>query len=239
MKVVCVIQARMGSSRLPGKSLKPVAGRPLIAHVVERARAVEGVDVVVLATSASPQDLALGAVARSLGVEHVAASDAPEWDVLTRVILVGGIFGADAVLRITGDCPLLAPEVATEAVKLYRAHKAGVFPVDVAHVGNDTSTSGYPDGTDVEVVSMDALLAADKRLGHHVADRVDREHVTSWVLRTLPTATMKCDDDWSSLKLSVDTEADLARVASVFAHLEGGRLSLGDTLEAAGKAGLL
>lgn len=236
-RIVCVIQARMGSSRLFGKSLRPLMGRPLLTHVLERAKAIEGVDLVVLATSAEERDAGLLPVAWGLGCEALQVGK--EWDVLGRVCTAAHIFDADVVVRVTGDCPLLAPEVGTLAVKLYRAHARGDFPMPVPYVTNDTSTSGYPDGTDVEVVSTEALRMSDDKLGYRGDDRPDREHVTAWVKRNLPTAVMKCDTDWSRLKLSVDSLDDLDRVQRLMARIPAGDFSLAATIKAATEEGLL
>src|SRR4051812_8636327 len=171
MRVVCIIQARMGSSRLPGKSLRALRGRPLIAHVIERAKAIPGVDRVVLATSIAPRDEPLGVYVESLNVP-VFYGD--ELDVLRRYAQAAAEHQADVIMRVTGDCPFLDPFVARDVLCAYLDN-----PLQAQYVSNDTLTSGYPDGTDVEVFSRAVLDYAHV----HAKDREDREHVTAFMRR--------------------------------------------------------
>src|SRR5262245_42134393 len=106
--VLAVVQARVGSTRLPGKALLPIAGRPVVAHVVERIRAARGVDEVVLATTANPEDDALETFACGAGVGCVRGSVE---DVLDRYHAAVAAHPAEIVVRVTADCPLLDPEV--------------------------------------------------------------------------------------------------------------------------------
>lgn len=226
-RVVAVVQARMGSSRFPGKSLRPLAGRPMVAHVVARALAFS--EDVVVATSRDPRDDALVAavMALRLGVPVVRGS---ETDVLDRVHTAAQMARADVVVRVTGDCPLWAPDVAFRTLLLF--HQLGVD-----YAWNDTAASGYPDGTDVEVVSREALDAAWEQT--RAGDGADREHVTPWVRRNRSVATLRHAEDLSRLKLSVDHAADFARVQRIMAFLPSGAYALDDTVRAAKTAGEL
>lgn len=226
IRTVCVVQARMGSARLPGKSLRPLQGRPLIAHVIERARAVAGVDEVVVATSLKERDTLLAQVCAGLGVTVVRGS---EFDVLARVHLAARMTGADVVVRVTGDCPLLATDVASDVVSAYGS------AVHAVYFWNDTARSGFPDGTDVEVFPIEALREADRR----ATTPTDREHVTPWIRRNYQNWMHRSPIDWSRLKLSVDSEDDYARVGRVMLHLDDGRTELDATIVAAAKAGFL
>jgi spore coat polysaccharide biosynthesis protein SpsF (cytidylyltransferase family) len=196
MRVVCIIQARMGSSRLPGKSLRALRGRPLIAHVIERAKAIPGVDRVVLATSIAPRDEPLGVYVESLNVP-VFYGD--ELDVLRRYAQAAAEHQADVIMRVTGDCPFLAPEVADEVLRMYHTN-----PLGATFASNDTTFSGYPDGTDVEIFSRELLDVANAA----ATDQSDREHVTKWMRREVCTATLQSDTDWSRYKISVDRAED-------------------------------
>lgn len=228
MRTVVIVQARCGSARLPGKALLPLAGRPMITHVLERAQAIAGVDAVVLATSVNPRDDGLAAVADAM--PGVAVYRGSEWDVLRRVREAALAYVADIVVRVTGDCPLLAPDVAEDVLALWQ--RGGY-----RYAWNDVQRSGYPDGTDVEVFDVDLLRMADAA----ATVSSDREHVTSWMRRAiLPNriASPYAPEDRSHLKLSIDREADYVRVQAVYGYLERGRLLYADTLAAAACAGL-
>lgn len=229
-RVICIVQARVGSSRLPGKSLLKLAGRPLLAHVLERAAAIGGLDGIVLATSDQARDDVLAAEAAARGVQVVRGS---ETDVLYRVQTAAALARADVIVRVTGDCPLLAPEVGAEVLELWRRH---VWPPD-RYAWNDTSRSGWPDGTDVEVFSRGLLEEAAARARR----QSDREHVTSYIREAHPEAVhiLSTAHDLGWLKLSVDRMADYERVAAIFGHLAPREWALPDTLRACEAAGLL
>lgn len=209
----------MGSSRLPGKSLRPLRGRPLIHHVVERAQAI-GVDHVILCTSLSERDAALAVEADRLGVSWFRGS---EWDVLER--LAQAAAGYDVVMRLTGDCSFLAPEVSSLVLAEFLSRS-------VDYCSNDTTCTGYPDGTDTEVMSWVALDWACAR----ALDRHDREHVTPYIRRHARTHTVYCETgDFSRYKLSVDTLADYEFAQRIAAHIRSGDFGLPATIAAAQK----
>lgn len=217
----------MGSSRLPGKSLRPLGDQLLIGHVLNRAKAI-GVAEVVLATSVALMDEPLAAEADRMGYHVFCGS---EWDVLGRMARAAELFEADTVIRLTGDCPLLAPEVANAVLALH--FKSTVVP---ALTTNDTTASGYPDGTDVEIMSRRWLVRAAER----ATERRDREHVTPWLKREGGFETLRCElGDYSRLKLSVDYPEDLERVRTIFRKLPDGDLSLPGTIAACYEAGLI
>jgi spore coat polysaccharide biosynthesis protein SpsF len=217
-RVVCILQARMGSARLPGKSLKPLQGRSLIAHVIERARAIPGVDDLVLATTAQDRDDLLVEEAGRLGVCVVRGS---EHDVLDRMFVAATLARADVVMRITGDCPFIAPEVSAQVLLAFQ-HSGW-------YAWNDTMHSGFPDGTDTEVFAFALLQAA----AHGAHRPEEREHVTSWIRKHYPVAVVGNSlADYSAVKLSVDTDADYQLARAVAARLAPGDYSLAATMEA-------
>ena len=231
MKVVAIIQARYGSSRLSGKSMRPLAGKPMLSHVLDRAKAVRGVDAVVLATSTQVENAQLTWLADDMQIAAYRCDN--EQNVLRRFVQVAVVQGADVIMRITGDCPLLAPDVCADVLA---AHLAAHD--DMQLTTNDVTCSGYPDGTDCEVFSRAALFAADdatrQPLGRPTADR---EHVTSWMRRTLPHRVVTCQSgDWSYLKLSVDSLEDFERVQRIFGYLVPGEYSLASTIAAVRRA---
>jgi spore coat polysaccharide biosynthesis protein SpsF (cytidylyltransferase family) len=219
MRALCVIQAREGSRRLPGKSLLPLVGKPLIVHVVERARAIRGVDVKVAIPTG---DELLAHVLWVAGVDvYEGAAD----DVLARFL--GASEGAQIIMRVTGDCPLLDPDVCLETLNRFSEEGAD-------YATNDTLTTGWPDGTDVEVFSREFLNAAD------VSTTGDaREHVTGHQRRLagMRIVTVPSEHDYSALKLSVDTQEDFDRVAAVLAQRPA-HFGISATIDAARKAGV-
>ena len=206
-RIVAIIQARLGSARLPAKALRSLAGRPMISHVVERVRAVRGLSDILLATSMNEQDGALETFSRRLSLKVWRGS---EWDVLGRLRDAAAWADADVIMRVTGDCPLFAPDVAEAALSRYNnSHATNIY------TWNDTAASGYPDGTDVEIFSRGLLESANA----HAVGRLDREHVTPWIRRNFPVETLRSDIDYSAFKLSVDRLADLEFVEAITARL--------------------
>ena len=169
-RVVAVIQARMGASRLPGKVLLDLSGRPVLSWVVRAATAADGVDQVVVATTDDQRDDPVAALAAELGVAVVRGS---ETDVLERFVHALDTHPADAVIRLTADCPLLDPALIAQVAAAWRADQ------ELDYVAT-TLVRTLPRGLDVELVRAGALRDA-----HAVATGPHREHVTS-LLYTQP-----------------------------------------------------
>lgn len=222
-RAIVVIQARVGSTRLPRKALADIAGRPMVAHVVERANAIPGIAGVVLATTVSPADDALEAFARNAGLDCVRGS---EDDVLDRFLVAARKTKAEAVVRITGDCPLLDPMVSGQVLAKYLALRPGVDYVSNVHPPT------YPDGLDTEVVSVGALEAAarETRLSS------DREHVTPYIWsrpERFRLTNVAHEKDLSEHRWTVDTEADLKFVRELFEAVgpAGARAGMAEVLQ--------
>jgi spore coat polysaccharide biosynthesis protein SpsF (cytidylyltransferase family) len=208
-RVLAVIQARLGSTRLPGKTLADIAGRPMLAHVVERARAIPGVDEVVLATTEDPRDDDLARWAARAGLRCVRGS---EEDVLDRFHLALGRFPADAAVRVTPDCPLLDPEVSGLVVAEWRRLQGRVEYV------SNVDPPTFPDGLDTEIFTREALETAWRE----ATLQSDREHVTPYLRRDqrrFRRANVEHDRDLSMLRWTVDTAPDLDFVRAVYSHL--------------------
>lgn len=202
-RVVAVIQARTGSSRLPGKVLLPLAGRPVLGWVVRAAQAATGVDEVVVATSTASGDDVVADLAGSLGFRVVRGS---ELDVLSRFVAARDVTGADAVVRLTADCPLLDPALVDAVVGAWRADPA------LDYVAT-TLVRTLPRGLDVELVSAAALATADAVARDH-----HRVHVTSALYATpgeYRTLGLVVAPDAHDLRVTLDTAQDAALLDAV------------------------
>ena len=205
MKTVAIVQARMGSTRLPGKVLMPIGGVPMIELLLTRLARSTEVDKIVVATSVDPQNDPLVEHVRALG--H-ACERGSELDVLDRFVKAVSANPADIVVRITGDCPLVDPALVDEAIHAFKASGADYL--------SNTAPPTWPDGLDVEVFSAAAL----ERAGREAHEAYDREHVTPY-LRTVGRFTQAslCNpEDWSSLRWTVDERADFEVISKVFHH---------------------
>ncbi len=203
-RVVTIVQARMSSTRLPGKVLADIAGQPAIAWTLSRARKAQRCDELWLACSREAADDPLVEAVETLKIP-VFRGD--ENDVLSRFAAVAGKTRADAVVRLTGDCPLVDPEIVDNVV-------ARFLKGDVDFVSN-TLTRTYPDGLDVEVFSRAALERADRE----ARDPFLRMHVTPYIHGRLKdrlpwgqftTAQVINPNDFSHLRWTLDEPEDLA-----------------------------
>jgi spore coat polysaccharide biosynthesis protein SpsF len=207
-RTVVVVQARMGSTRLPGKVLQDLHGRPLLERQVERLRRARSTDAIVIATTTEPRDDALVELAASIGV---AVFRGDEHDVLARYAGAAAAHAAEVVVRVTADCPLIDPDVLDRCVRRLQGDDG------LDYVSN-TLRRTYPRGLDVEVLRRATLDAADRE----ATDPADREHVTRFVWRQperFRLANVADDVDHSDLRWTVDTPADLALVRAVYADL--------------------
>src|SRR6266404_7263546 len=148
VKIVAVIQVRMGSTRLPGKVLADVVGQPMLWHIVDRLRFAKLIDEVVLATSTETKDAPIRAFAAEQGIPCFAGS---ELDLVDRLYRTALQFGADAIVRITGDCPLTDPEIVDEVVGTYLTQAR-----TIDYVSNVLPRT-YPDGLDTEIYPTKTL----------------------------------------------------------------------------------
>lgn len=207
-KVVAVIQARMGSSRLPGKTMMDLAGTPLLNRLIEQLKGSKTLDEVVIATSVDPADDVIEQFVKSIGVRVVRGS---EQDVLSRYVLAADAAKADVVVRLTADCPLHSPDTVDEVVEAFERS-------DVDYACN-TNPYTRPDGQDVEVFTR-AIL---NRAATVAEEGPDREHVTPWIRRTVEARRLDLlhkPPHHPSLRWSVDHPDDLEFARTVWAHLD-------------------
>lgn len=205
MKIVALVQARMGSTRLPNKVMKPVGGIPMIELLLSRLARAKEIDQIVVATSVDPRNQPLVEHVRKLGY---ACEQGSENDVLDRFVQAAKSNLADVVVRITGDCPLVDPELVDEVIRGFKASGVDYF--------SNTNPPTYPDGLDIEVFTFKAMERANRE-----SDKpFDHEHVTPYLREAgrFKTAAMQHDKDLSALRWTVDEPADFAVIERVFQH---------------------
>jgi spore coat polysaccharide biosynthesis protein SpsF len=208
LRPVAILQARMGSTRLPGKCLIEIAGRSLLEHCIRGVRRSQLVGRIVVATSDLPEDDAIEAASGRLGVDVFRGSAK---DVLARYHGALERFPGEPVIRLTGDCPLMDGGVIDKAIRSFLDSK-----VDYVSTG---ASKTYPRGLDVEVFTAAALRRAflEGLSDYH------REHVTPYLYEQpgrFRVATSGHDEDLSSWRLTVDTAEDLEVVKAVIEGLE-------------------
>lgn len=165
MRIAATVQARMGSTRLPGKTLKPICGKPMLELLVERLKRSK-VDDVVIATTVAGADEVISDLAAEWGVKAFRGS---EEDVLDRVLSAAEAFGADIIVEMTGDCPLLDPEVVDRCIDYFLAN-------DFDYVSNVVQRT-YPRGLDTQVFPVAVLDEVSRKTNAPA----DREHVSLYI----------------------------------------------------------
>jgi spore coat polysaccharide biosynthesis protein SpsF len=213
VKIVATIEARMTSSRLPGKVLMPAAGRSMLAHLVGRLKAVPSLDGIVVATTINPMDDAIETAAGELGVGCSRGSEA---DVMARVIDAARHAGADLVVEITGDCPIIDPGIVEQAIRMFEANQCDYL--------SNAVVRSYPDGMDVQVFRLSTL----ERSAAMTTDPLDREHVTLHI-RNHPQLFSPIhlvappELHWPELGLTLDEAADYELLRKMIEHFEPDR----------------
>ena len=208
MKFVATIEARMMSSRLPGKVLLPANGHPMLYHLIRRLRAVPSIDEIVVATTTNAADDPLVHFAETIGVSAFRGS---ELDVMGRVVGAAESAAADVVVEITGDCPIIDPDLAEQTIRVFKRNSA-------AYVAN-SFISSYPDGMDTQVFSLDTL----KRSAAMTNDALDREHVSRHIVNhpeLFPHLYLIAPPSlhWPALGLTLDEPADYALLKKIIEH---------------------
>jgi spore coat polysaccharide biosynthesis protein SpsF len=208
VKTVGIVQARMTSTRLPGKILKEVLGKPLLQYELERLRRIPSLDGLVVATTTNADDDPVIALCEKMGVASYRGS---EHDVLSRYYEAASARGAESVVRFTADCPLIDPGLSEKVIRFYLDNKDS-FGYCCADV------SSYPRGTDTEIFSFKALAEAHAE-GHTPPDR---EHVT-YFIRMRPERyrrwSLTDDRGWGRYRLTVDTPEDFALIKAIIERL--------------------
>jgi spore coat polysaccharide biosynthesis protein SpsF len=214
-RTVAIVQARMGSSRLPGKVLADVGGRPLLALVVARVARAAGIDEVAVATSDRPADDPVAELARGLGVRAIRGS---EHDVLDRYATAATALDAGVVVRITADCPLVDPDVIAALLALRTAQGLDYAAALTGAVPAAPGRRRFPDGLDAEALPAQVLYHAARE----ATVAYDREHVTPFVNsrpERFRLGWLEAERDLGDERWTVDRADDLAFVRAVVERL--------------------
>lgn len=205
MNIVAVVQARMGSTRFPGKVMRRICDVPMIGLLLERLATSKYVDQIVLATSQDERNESLARYVRELGHPVYLGE---ENDVLDRYYQAAKLHHANVVVRVTGDCPLIDPELVDQTIMAYRSGE-----VDYA---SNVSPPTYPDGLDVEVFSFEALRLAWR----DATQDSEREHVTPYIRNCgrFRLANLSNSEDLSRERWTVDQPEDFQVALKVFEH---------------------
>jgi glutamate-1-semialdehyde 2,1-aminomutase len=205
MKVVAIVQARMGSTRFPNKVMMPICGVPMIELLLCRLEKSKELDQIVIATSIDEHNISLVTHVRNLGY---ACEQGSEDDVLDRYIHTARAHQADVVVRITGDCPLVDPGLVDQVIRAFKVTNVDYF--------SNIDPPTYPDGLDVEVFTFKALEKANIE----TTESFDREHVTPYLRKAgkFKTKAIQHSKDLSALRWTVDEYNDFEVIEKVFRH---------------------
>ena len=187
MKIAAIVQARLNSSRLPGKVLMSLGNKTVLAHVINRLSMCRELDGVIVATP--DNDVIKESV--NNGAQYYKGD---ELDVLCRYYHCSKFFGVDRIIRVTADCPFIMPDLVD---KLVRGSKKYDY-------GSNVVTRTYPQGFDCEIFSFEDL----RRAFIYATDPYDREHVTSYMKRCLVNYSLRDEDDYSHKRITLDTLSD-------------------------------
>lgn len=204
-----VIQARMSSTRLPGKVVMEVLGKPLLQLLTERLKHSKYLDDIIIATTTNPADDPVRDLAEKLELKYIRGS---EDDVLGRYYQAAKEFGLGHIVRITADCPLIDPEVVDRILRIYIDSN---FKYD--YVSN-TLKPTFPDGLDVEVFSFSVL----EKINRLSEKRYQREHVCTYIIENpdqFNIHNVTGDRDYSYLRWTVDNPEDFALVKTIYERL--------------------
>ncbi len=203
MKIVGLVQARIGSTRLPGKVLRTIVDKPLIELLLKRLSKSEEIDEIVVAASEKAENDKLQSFVESLGYRCTRGSDE---NVLNRFYESAKLVGADVVVRITADCPLIDPALVDECIKGFKKSKVDYF--------SNTDPRTFPDGLDISVMTFKSIECAN----NEVKTDFDKEHVTPYIRKSksFKKSSLTFKEDLSDLRWTVDEPEDLILVNTIF-----------------------
>ncbi|MDU1323239.1 MAG: glycosyltransferase family protein [Clostridium botulinum] len=209
MKVTCIVQARVGSTRLPGKVIKKICGKTVLEHAIDRLKRIKNIDEIVIATTILEKDNVIVDECERLGIKYFRGS---EEDVLSRYYYAAKKYEADIIVRVTSDCPLIDAEISEKIIGYYLNNK------DKYDYVSNTIERTYPRGLDTEVFSFNSL---EKAFNESTSNR-DREHVTPYIWdnsEKFRISQYKNSKDYSDLRWTLDTNEDFQLIAKIYDFL--------------------
>ncbi|PWB52450.1 MAG: hypothetical protein C3F06_07795 [Candidatus Methanoperedenaceae archaeon] len=206
MRIIAIIQARLGSTRLSGKVLLDLKGKTVLEQVIDRVRASRFIDDVIIATTIIKEDLKIVKLCADHGIRVYCGS---ENDVLERYYETARLFGADHIVRITSDCPMIDPSIIDDVIDLHLKEKADYT--------SNTLKETYPDGQDVEIFTFMSLKNAWK----NAKLTSEREHVTPYIRNNpeFKLVNMECGEDMSNKRWTLDNSEDYEFIKIIFENL--------------------
>lgn len=217
MKTVAIIQARLGSTRLPGKILLPLGTRSVLGQVIFRIQACAKIDEVVIATTDLPADDKVVAEAQRWNAKVFRGS---ETDVLARHYFAAKEHNADTIVRVTSDCPLIDPAVLDEMLTYFFASQKSATPLDFLA---NSLVKTFQHGLDAEIFTFAAL----ERAFREARTERDREHASPYMRNpqnNFRAENFKSETDVSQHRWTIDTPADYELVAKIFSGVDDGKL---------------
>lgn len=212
MKIGVIVQARMGSTRLPGKVLKDIQGKTVLQHVIERIGHSKFTDEIIVATTTCEDDLVIADEAIRCGAKVFRGS---EDDVLSRYYYSAKENDIDIIIRVTSDCPLIDSKLLDDMIEYYIQNKYDV----VTNAGSDVTNRTYPRGLDVEIFSFNVLESAF----YNAKEDYQREHVTPYIYEnSFEVFYYKQNIDYSSFRWTLDTIEDFQLISKVYSFLYHG-----------------
>ncbi|PZM67284.1 cytidylyltransferase domain-containing protein [Paenibacillus dendritiformis] len=203
-RVVAIVQARMGSSRLPGKVLKPLIDHSVLGHVILRLKAVNSINEIIIATTQNPEDDSIISECNKYNVPVYRGSTE---NVLSRYYEAAQKFNADIVVRVTSDCPLVDPGITGNIIKYF-------FELDADYVSNKLIET-FPRGLDTEVFTMSSLEKAYEG----AYNDIHREHVTPYLYLhpdKFKLFNYSCEKDYSAYRWTLDTNEDYQLIELIY-----------------------
>jgi len=209
MKIVAIIEARMGSTRLPGKVMKPILGKPVLEFLIERLKNVKLLDEIIVATTTNKEDKAIEDLTKKLKVKCFRGS---EKDCLGRVLKAAKSIKADLIVETLGDCPLTDPKIIEKCIKTFLSGKYDYLNNALIHT--------FPNGLDVQVYPTKLLEEVDLLTD----DPLDREHVTYYIYTHPEKYKIKIlkatgELNWPKLAITLDTLEDYKLIKIIFENL--------------------
>ncbi|HMB45891.1 MAG TPA: glycosyltransferase family protein [Candidatus Methanoperedens sp.] len=209
IKIVATIEARMTSTRLPGKVLKPILGKPMLELLIERLQSAKNINEIVVATTINDTDNPIIDLCNQLNVKYFRGN---EEDVLKRVLDAAKSVSADLIVEITGDCPLIDPTIVDECIQLF-------LDGEYDYVSNSIEPS-FPDGLDVKIFSVSVL----EEVNNLTDDPVDHEHVSIYIYEhpeRYCLKNLKANNEmfWPELGITLDTQEDYELINIIFEEL--------------------